>query len=78
MENGWWLVQRKIDNRYNLLNDKTKQPMSPFWYVKASKADENGFAYVKDDDGNMYYINEHGIYSQPDENYRECFWEELE
>lgn len=78
MENGWWVVQRASDRKFNLLNDETKKPMSPIWFKCVSRADENGFSLVKDDEGNMFYINEYGIYSKPDKNYRELFWSELE
>lgn len=78
MENGWWVVQRASDGKFNLLNDETKKPMSPIWFKSVSRADINGFSYVKDDDGNLFYINEYGIYSKPNKNYRELFWSELE
>ena len=75
-ENGWWLVRRKSDKRYNLINDKTKELMLPIWFISASKADENGFSMVTTDEGDKIFVNEYGIYSKPHKNYIEISWQE--
>lgn len=75
-ENGWWLVRRKSDKRYNLINDETKEFMLPIWFISASKVDENGFSMVKTDEGEKKYVNEYGIYSLPNQNSIEISWEE--
>ena len=79
--NGFMLVQRKTDRKYNLLEEKTKKPLSPIWFDYATVADENGFAMVKSreltDTDEYFYVNKIGCYENKDDNYPFLFWDEL-
>lgn len=79
--NGYMKVQRKSDKKYNLLNAKTKEPISPIWFDKLSNMDDDGFARAisKDllENEDIFYINHEGVYENPSDNYPSIFFNDL-
>ena len=60
MINGFMRVQRKRDNKFNLI-DKDKNVLSPYWFDSLSPMDENGEAMCIFE-GEKYTLTKNGIY----------------
>lgn len=82
--NGFMKVQRKSDNKYNFINEKTKKILSPLWFVNASHMDENQMAYVtasqfQDENGKpiRFYVSTDGYYQNIDDNYPFMSFEDM-
>lgn len=79
--NGYMRVQRVLDKKYNLLDEKTKQPISPIWFDKLSNMDDDGFARAISkellDSEDIFYINKEGIYENSSDPYPSLFFSDL-
>ena len=81
VHNGYMKVQRKLDGKFNFINAKTKEFLSPIWFDSASNMDDNGFALVVSyeitETDEFFYVNEHGCCEE--ENIKTLFipWEKL-
>ena len=74
-------VQRVLDKKYNLLDGKTKQPISPIWFDGLSNMDDNGFATAVSreitDSDELFYVNSEGCYETPNEPYAFLYFSDL-
>lgn len=74
--NGFMRVQRRNDSKYNFIDEKTKQVLSPLWFTNASPMDEKQMALVTasqftDENGKpiKFYVSTDGYYQNIDDNY---------
>lgn len=81
MINGYMRVQRLLDNKFNLLDEKDKKPISPIWFDGLSNMESNGFATAVSreitDTDEMFYINNIGCYENITDNYPFLYYDEM-
>lgn len=75
--NGFMVVQRKEDMKYNFLNDKKQILFDEVWFDNASKFDEKGKAMVKIGDI-IFYVDKHKyVYEKQNDKYPAMTIDEL-
>lgn len=79
--NGYMRVQRKDDKKYNLIDEKTKEFISPIWFDGLSNMDSNGFATAVSkeltDSNDLFYINSEGCYETPNDDYAFIYFSDM-
>jgi hypothetical protein len=75
--NGFMVVQRKIDGKYNFMDDKKNILFPESWFDNASKFDNKGKAMVKIGDIVFYVDKYRHVYEKQNDKYPVMSFEEL-
>lgn len=67
--NGFWVVQRKQDNKFNFMDDKKNILFNEIWFDALSKFDDKGRAMAKIGDL-VFYVDKHKyVYEKQNDKY---------
>lgn len=75
--NGFWVVQRKVDGKYNFMDNKKNILFPEYWFDNASKFDRQGKAMVKIDDIVFYVDKFKHVYEKQNDKYPVMTFEEF-